>query len=73
MELSKVESCQFSLFDQQDPRHTRLMESVDFLNSSYGARTVRFGSTHSTPQGTTTREKLSPAYVSDWGQLMKVF
>lgn len=58
MELSKGESCQFSLFDQQDSRHTRLMESVDFLNKAHGARTVRFGRTHSTPQGATTRGKI---------------
>lgn len=72
MELSKGQSCQLSFFDQQDPRHTRLMESLDFLNKAHGARSVRFGITNSTPQGSTTREKLSPAYVSDWGQLMKV-
>lgn len=72
MELSKGESFQFSLFDQQDPRHTRLMESVDFLNRVYGARSVRFGSTRSTHQDSTSRERLSPAYVSDWDQLMRV-
>jgi DNA polymerase V len=72
MELSKVERCQFSLFEQQDPRHTRLIESVDFLNKIHGVRSVRFGSTLATPQGTTSRERLSPAYVSDWDQLMKV-
>jgi hypothetical protein len=37
--------CQVSLFDQQDPRHTRLMGSVDFLNKTQGAGSLRFCST----------------------------
>jgi DNA polymerase V len=72
MELSKGENGQFSLFDQQDPRHTRLMESVDFLNKTHGVRSLRFGSAGATSQAATTRDKLSPAYVSDWHQLMRV-
>lgn len=69
--LERADKIQFSPFKGPDPKHKHLMACVDRINQK-AARSIRFGSTHITPPAATTRERLSPAYVSDWGQLMRV-
>jgi DNA polymerase V len=71
VELERADKVQFSLFKNPDPRHTRLMTCVDQINQK-APHSIRFGSTYTTPPATTTRNNLSPAYVSDWTQLMRV-
>lgn len=71
VELERANKIQFSLFKEPNPRHARLMTCVDHINQK-APNSIRFGSTYPTSPALTTREKLSPAYVSDWTQLMRV-
>lgn len=69
--LERAHKIQFSLFKEPDPRHARLMTCVDHINQK-APNSIRFGSANTRPPALTLREKLSPAYVSDWTQLMRV-
>jgi len=53
--------------------HQRLMAAVDSLNARFGKDSVRCGLFPSTGAWRTSFERRSPAYTTDWQQLMTAY
>jgi len=62
MDISPQSEHQLSLFDNSDPRHAKLMKTVDFLNASIGQQKVKLGSQDADRTWKMKQEKLSPCF-----------
>lgn len=75
LDLMDQDVQQGDLFTQQAPRRsTALMDVLDATNKKFGRNAVGFASSGWRKSNTwaVKRENLSPAYTSDWTQLMRV-
>ncbi|MGN6670667.1 MAG: DinB/UmuC family translesion DNA polymerase, partial [Candidatus Nucleicultricaceae bacterium] len=73
VDLHKENHLQYGLFEGHNPRHQGTMCMIDKLNQRMGSRSLRFGVTRTMSTTTSTsRCRLSPAYVTEWDQLMRV-
>ena len=62
---------QFDLFEDENPKHLRLMKAIDAINQKMGGRKVRLGA-----QGTQTwnmkQQLLSPKYTTQFNQILTI-
>lgn len=73
VDLHREDQLQYGLFEGSDPRHHPTMNMIDTLNLRMGPRTIRFGNIRKlTTKTNTSCNRLSPAYVTEWDQLMRV-
>lgn len=63
---------QTSLFQEEDPRHAKLMLAIDQLNKKYGDRKLRLGSHDLKRTWQMRREFLSPNYTTNWDDLLQI-
>lgn len=76
--LTNASSSQLNLFDKHTPRQKErqasFMEAVDEINHRFGTNTIYIGAID--PKATrwhALKKRMSPAYVTDWSQLPKVY
>lgn len=76
--LSSANICQVDLFDTRSPqarsKRKDFMRAIDAVNHRYGAETVHSAAINpSATQWHTKKQKMSPAYTTDWNQLPKLY
>jgi len=76
MDLVPAQSCQGELFDEiaESPKSDSLMAVMDKLNAQYGKNTLKVASmgNHDTEGWYTKQERKTPAYTTDWRELLIV-
>ena len=72
MDMQPATPARLDLLDTRDlEKQQRLMKAMDSINASYGARTVCFAAMGSKPIWTTTADRLSHRFTTDWQELPK--
>ena len=71
LDLSPVTQVQPDLFDTRDrAREARLVRALDWLNTEYGARTLRVGNVGGKRPAWAMRQAFrSPRYTTNWREL----
>lgn len=74
LDLCPGDRVQGDLFSGVDPRSAKLMELLDKTNQRFGRGTMGFASSgwKAKPDWGMRQEHLSPSYMNDWKQLMRV-
>ncbi len=72
MGLSPEKSKQICLFSEEDPRHHKLMQHIDQLNSHWGKHSVKFGGQDLQKIWKMRQEHLSKAYTTKLKDVIKV-
>ena len=63
---------QYSLFDNENEKHEKLMKAIDFLNKSLPNPVVKLGSQDFGRREKMKQEKLSPRYTTKWSEIMEI-
>ena len=72
--IIKKEYSQISLFDNIDrKKRTKLMDSIDAINSSMGKNKIRVGLQGYEQLWSTERAKLSPCYTTQFKDILKIY
>ena len=70
--LVPKDSVQSVMFDNIDrSKHSKLMQSIDSLNSCFGESTVQVAS-HAGYKLDSNKSHMSPRYTTDWDEILKV-
>src|SRR5690606_1554992 len=74
LDLTAGSSVQADLFSGVDPRSQALMDAMDNVNRKFGRGTLGMaaGGWRVRPEWAMNQKALSPAYTSNWAQLLKV-
>ncbi len=70
-QLVKENQKQFSLFDDENPKHALLMNAISGINKKIGDRKVRLG-TQDAKTWNMKQDKLSPKYTTRFNEILKV-
>lgn len=63
---------QFQLFDEENPKHQKLMEVIDAFQKKTGERKIRLGNQDLQRTWKMKQNHLSPLYTTDFKQIMEV-
>lgn len=63
---------QYSLFDNENEKHEKLMKAIDFLNKSLPNPVVKLGSQDFGRREKMKQEKLSPRYTTKWSEILEI-
>lgn len=63
---------QLSIFDNSDPRHQKLMQTIDNINKSVGKYSIKLASQDLNRTWKMRQEKLSPRYTTKLDDIIKV-
>ena len=74
LDLTAGSSVQADLFSGVDPRSQALMDAMDNVNRKFGRGTLGMAATgwRVRPEWAMNQKALSPAYTSNWAQLLRV-
>lgn len=74
LDLTAGSSVQADLFSGVDPRSQALMDAMDTVNKKFGRGTLGMAATgwRVRPEWAMNQKALSPAYTSNWAQLLRV-
>ena len=73
LDLHPANRVQEGLFDRKDDaRRVTLMRTLDKLNSRYGRNTLTFAAAGRLQPWKMHRDRLSPRYTTEWGDLLRV-
>lgn len=64
MDFTPINSLQYSIFENSDSRHLKLMKAVDTLNTSFGKQKIRLASQSTGRVWKMKQESLSPCYTT---------
>lgn len=67
--LSRSKESQLSLLETEDPRHLKLMDTVDQVNGRYGRGSLFFAAEGLSRPWTYRRDFLTPEYTTSWKDL----
>lgn len=63
---------QYSLFENEDERHEKLMKAIDYLNKSLPNPVIKLGSQDFGRREKMKQEKLSPRYTTKWDEILEI-
>ncbi len=72
MDLTPENQAQADLFENSDPRHTRLMKAVDQINHSIGQQKIKLGCQDLGRTWKMRQERLSPRYTTQLREIITV-
>ena len=72
MGLTPNSTKQYTLFNQENPKHEPLMQIVDRLNKAYGNNKIKLGSQSLDVQFKMKQQKLSPRYSTNINEIIEV-
>lgn len=72
MGLVPTDNYQLDLFSHEDPRHTPLMKSIDYLNQKYKSDKIKLGSQDLKRTWKMRQERLSPRFTTNINDIIKV-
>lgn len=63
---------QFHLFEEENPKHIKLMQVIDQFHAKTGERKIRLGNQDLQHTWKMRQDHLSPKYTTDFNQLLKI-
>ncbi len=63
---------QLNMFDEENPKHEKLMTTIDRINSYLGETKVNLASQDIRKTWKMKQDKLSPAYTTKWSDILRV-
>ncbi|WP_298997480.1 Y-family DNA polymerase [uncultured Tenacibaculum sp.] len=72
MGLTPNDQKQFTLFNDENPKHEPLMKIIDTLNKSYGNNKIKLGSQSLGRQWKMKQERLSPRYSTNINEIIEI-
>ena len=72
MGLDSSNNHQLNLFENEDPRHKYLMETIDFIQKKEGQNKIKLASQDLKKRWKMKQEKLSPNYTCKVDEIIKV-
>ena len=72
MQLIAQEQKQFNLFEEEDPRHDKLMQTIDFLNTKIGNRKIRIANQDLVRTWKMKQNFLSPSFTTNIKDIIQV-
>lgn len=73
MDIRPENTKQFSLFNNENPKHQAIMKTIDQLNNSIGQNKVKFASQDLGRTWKMNQEKLSPRYTTKLNEIITVY
>tara|TARA_Y100000782_G_scaffold111876_1_gene140924 strand:+ start:16449 stop:17705 length:1257 start_codon:yes stop_codon:yes gene_type:complete len=71
-DITPANEQQTTLFENSDPRHHKLMHTIDHLNKKIGQSKIKLASQDVKHTWQMKQEKLSQRYTTNWNELLKV-
>lgn len=65
-------SKQFHLFEDENPKHLQLMQTIDSLNAKIGVRKIKLGNQNLEKTWDMNQNHLSPKYTTDLKQILEI-
>ena len=72
MDFVPENSKQLKIFENSDPRHVPLMQTVDFINASFGQQRVKLAGQDLKKMWKMKQEKLSPRYTTKLDEIITI-
>ena len=63
---------QMNLFENENPKHKALMQTIDYLNASLSNPIVKLGGQDFGRREKMKQERLSPRYTTHWNELLEI-
>lgn len=70
--LIPEDSKQFHLFDDENPKHLQLMETIDLLNKKIGTRKIKLGNQNIEKTWDMNQNHLSPRYTTNFNEILEI-
>lgn len=70
--LIPEDSKQFYLFDDENPKHLQLMETIDLLNKKIGTRKIKLGNQNMEKTWDMNQNHLSPRYTTNFNEILEI-
>jgi len=72
MAFSPESKTQFKIFENSNPKHIPLMETIDKINASFGQQKVKLGNQDLNKVWKMKQEKLSPRYSTNLNEIITI-
>jgi DNA polymerase V len=72
MNFTATSETQLSFFENSDPRHRPLMNTIDNLNLHFGRNSIKFASQDLSRKSNTKQLKVSPSYATKLSDIIKI-
>ena len=73
MDFTPEDQAQLGLFENSNPRHIPLMQTIDKLNKFYGQQKIRLASQDLKRVWKMKQEKLSPRYTTVLDEIISIY
>lgn len=70
--LMPENSKQFHLFDDENPKHLQLMQTIDSLNAKIGGRKIKLGNQNLEKTWDMNQNHLSPRYTTNFNEILEI-
>lgn len=70
--ITPSDQVQLNMFDSENPKHEKLMSTIDRINSYLGETKVKLASQDIRKTWKMKQDKLSPAYTTKWSDILRV-
>lgn len=70
--LTPENSKQFHLFDDENPKHLQLMQTIDSINAKIGGRKIKLGNQNLEKTWDMNQNHLSPRYTTNFSEILEI-
>lgn len=70
--LTPENSKQFHLFEDENPKHLQLMQTIDSLNAKIGGRKIKLGNQNLEKTWDMNQNHLSPRYTTNFNEILEI-
>ena len=71
-ELTPENTKQFHLFDDENPKHLQLMQTIDSINAKIGGRKIKLGNQNLEKTWDMNQNHLSPRYTTNFNEILEI-
>jgi len=72
LDLVPESNYQINIFENENPKHKKLMKSLDFINHNLGVTKVKLAGQDVGRTWKMRQERLSPRYTTNWNEILEV-
>lgn len=72
MNFTPIEQIQLNIFENSNPKHKKLMETMDIINSKTGKHTIKLAGQNIQKTWIMRQESLSPRYTTNIDDILKI-
>lgn len=70
--LTPENSKQFHMFEDENPKHLQLMQTIDLLNAKIGGRKIKLGNQNLEKTWDMNQNHLSPRYTTNFNEILEI-